>query len=280
MGAAGGGAVTAEELASAVILCRAVFLISCGLNLPVSSSGFRVSALSNGVTDRLVSASAPEPRPRCGSFGRVAVFLWLELGDENKAKNINPNTTVDPASRRNAFVRSSRNCSRLILARASPCGERCIAWRIWAAQPSGSGDGSAGVASFPSETGAGSSGFLMRRVAVWSCCSSGFSSRTVSSGFIGRSSSNAADAKANRSQRRQVDGARIGNLEKQRFVRLFEARPVEDYHAIGSLARSKAPSAQAKIDDAKLFGRGPLVLDLPAQLNLRRQDLNGVPRRV
>jgi len=110
--------------------CLAVLRMSSGLRLPVLSSGRRVSALSKGVTEWLVSGfSAFCARPRLG-WSALAMFFLL-FGVENIAKNASESTIVNPASNRKLLVRSSFSCCRLMLVLAAPCGERCMICRSW-----------------------------------------------------------------------------------------------------------------------------------------------------
>src|SRR5580700_5953257 len=106
-------------LACSDVRCFAVLWMSSGLRLPALSSGCRVSALSRGVTEWLVSwFSAPGARPRLGWL--VVAMLFRLFGVENIAKNASASTTVNPASNKKAFVRSSLRCCRLTLVIASP----------------------------------------------------------------------------------------------------------------------------------------------------------------
>ena len=51
-----------------------------------------------------------------------------------------------------------------------------------------------------------------------------------------RPSSNIADAETDGSKRGKIHGSRIGDLQKQRLIRLLELRPLKDDHAIGPLS--------------------------------------------
>ena len=80
-----------------------------------------------------------------------------------------------------------------------------------------------------------------------------------------------ADTKTDWGQSRLINGASLSYLQKQGFIGLLERRP------LGNTAPSAAPPfptarAEAVIDHWKLLCGRPFLLDLAAQLYLRRHE--------
>src|SRR5207245_2552261 len=109
---------------------------------------------------------------------------------------------------------------------------------------------------------------------------SGLLIRALASGSIGGSSSKTTDTEADRRQCRFVHSARIGDLQEESFARLLESRPLKNNHSVATLAGTQPASAETEISHRQLLSRAPFLLDLPAQLNLRRHDFDRVARWI
>ena len=92
--------------------------------------------------------------------------------------------------------------------------------------------------------------------------------------FLGR------DSEADRRQCRLIDRARIGLLQKQRLLRLFETGPLEDDYAVRPAVGLEAFPIQPVGEHGKLVRGGPFLLHLSAQLHLRRKQRDRVRRRI
>src|ERR1039458_9124233 len=104
--------------------------------------------------------------------------------------------------------------------------------------------------------------------------------RVVLSGAIRGSSSKGADTKTDWGQGRLVNGAGLGNLQKQRFIGLLERGPLENDNAISACSRSQAARTEAVIGHGKLLCCRPFLLDFAAQLFLRLYDFDRVIESV
>src|SRR5260370_37956815 len=104
--------------------------------------------------------------------------------------------------------------------------------------------------------------------------------RVVLSGAIRGSSSKGADTKTDWGQGRLVNGAGLGHLQKQGFIGLLERRPLENDNAISAYSGSQAVRAEAVTGHWKLLCCRPFLLDLAAQLYLRRHPFDLVIRRI
>src|SRR5450432_1862124 len=260
---------------------RPVAFTSSALTWSLFPSCPLISAFSNGVTDPRFSAApavAASGLPRLG-FVLIAARSLVPLEHENMPRNPKIMTTTATARTNRPLLRSSFFAVRACL--SGRAALRPSLARTYASRSAPKRD-----LFFSGSTASSCSAgpVLIRRVTSGSEAS-GSPSVLFNSGVMlfGSFLSKTADSETDRRQGRPVDSSGIGHLKQQGFVRLLEARPLENQDAISAISGADSPLAHAEIFHGQLLGVGPdgvahdrPLLHLAPQLHLRRHQFDRV----